>query len=776
MLISCNLLNEFIDSKQPIDWLNIWDKFTMTTAEVENVEVKGRDISGVLVSKVKTIKKHPHNPNYTVLTLNIGCKDITVITSAKNAYVGMVTACCIAGGKINGKNVEKVEFLGIKSEGVCLSEKELDISQNHDGIIDLPKSYSIGSNIKEYVNLEDIIVEIDNKSLTNRPDLWGHYGIAREVVALIGAKLKKIPIMENDTHMEGHKEKLTVNVLTNYVNRYTTIKVSGINQKITDINMKVILHHCGYECNILTELITNYVTLELGLPIFSLKGENISNICIKMFEDEESGDLNITKDNIVVCSNKKVIEVAGVCVLGDYVVTDKCDCVIIEIANYNASLIRKSSISLHNRNESSIRHEKSLDPEMTILALKRCLYLLKEKGVTLNLDSYVEDIYTKKQEKNTVKLTFKKLRSYLGFEMSSEVVTNILRKLGMEVKLEEDCYIVTVPTYRSTKDIENDADIIEEITRVYGYDNLKPEPLKLSLDIKHDENSEYLKEYDLKRILAEKYNLHEVNTYVWYDDEFLRNVGIDKSYCEEIINKPSNKYIRDELGLSVLAATIKNAKKFSKYGVFEIGTVNVGKLVKRQLSIILRDSIKNAESCYMEIKNIVKGTIRILTNHDIRFVEDEPNNQYMDSNTVISIYVENIYVGQIGIANLSITKKYDKTSMMVIANIDFDKLNEIEKTCHNYCKPSKYPSVSLDYTISLSHDEKYQMLEEKLSEYQSLLLKSYECIDVYNKEEERKVTIRINISRDDGTLKTEEIKDFSKKFVSYLEKHFKVEA
>ena len=116
--------------------------------------------------------------------------------------------------------------------------------------------------------------------------------------------------------------------------------------------------------------------------------------------------------------------------------------------------------------------------------------------------------------------------------------------------------------------------------------------MKLSLDIKHDENSEYLKEYDLKRILAEKYNLHEVNTYVWYDDEFLRNVGIDKSYCEEIINKPSNKYIRDELGLSVLAATIKNAKKFSKYGVFEIGTVNVGKLVKRQLSIILRDSIK----------------------------------------------------------------------------------------------------------------------------------------------------------------------------------------
>lgn len=360
---------------------------------------------------------------------------------------------------------------------------------------------------------------------------------------------------------------------------------------------------------------------------------------------------------------------------------------IIEIANYDASVIRKSSISLRNRNESSIRHEKSLDPEMTILALTRCLYLLKEKNITLNLDSSIEDIYPKKQEKNKIRLTWKKLKSYLGFEMNSETVLNILKSLDMDVEVEEDCYVVTVPTYRSTKDIRNDADVIEEITRVYGYDNLKPQPLKLNLEIKHDEIPEYLK----------------------------------------------------ELGLSVLSSTIKNAKKFSKYGVFEIGTVNIGERVERQLSIILCDSIKNAPNCYMEMKNIIQGIIRLLTNRDIRFVEDKPNNLYMDSNTVISIYVGDVCIGQIGIANLGITKKYHKTSMMVIANINLDKLNVIEKVCHDYCKPSKYPSVSLDYTISLSHDEKYQQLEDTLSKYQSILLKSYEIIDVYEKTEERKI-------------------------------------
>ena len=777
MLISCNLLNQFISSKQPIDWLNIWNKFTMTTAEVENVTLKGKDISGVVVARVEHIAKHPKESKYAILTLDIGDENnINVITSAQNAYVGMITACCVVGGKINEKCVEEVEFLGIKSEGVCLSEKELDISQNHSGIIDLPKQYSVGFDIKEYVNLEDIIVEIDNKSLTNRPDLWGHYGIAREIAALVNAELKEISITDIKEIMDTHQENISVNICVDGVNRYTAIKVSGIHQKVTDINMKVILHYCGYECNTLTELVTNYVTLEFGLPIVALKGNDISNISIKMFEGNECNDLGITKNNLVVFSNEDPMEVAGVCTLEDYNVTDKCDCVIIEVANYDASVIRKNSILLHNRNESSIRHEKSLDPEMTVLALTRCLYLLRKVNGALDIDSNIVDIYPNKQEKNIIRLTRKKLRSYLGFEMDTEIVLNILKSLDMDVVAEDDSYIITVPTYRSTKDMGNDADVIEEITRVYGYDNLKPQPLKLNLEIKHDEIPEYLKEYELKRILAEKYNLHEVNTYIWYDDDFLKNAEIDKSYCEKIINKPTNNYIRDELGLSVLAATIKNAKKFSKYGIFEIGTVNVDDKVKRQLSIILCDSIKNASDCYMEMKNIVNGTISLMTNCNVRFAEDKSNNLYMDNNTVISIYVGDIYIGQIGIANLSITKKYHKTSMMVVANIELDKLNVIEKVCHEYCKPSKYPSVSLDYTISLTQNEKYQHLEDILSKYQSSLLKSYEIIDVYKKADERKITIRVIISRDDGTLKTEEIRGFSDNLVSYLKNHFKVES
>ncbi len=774
MFISCNLLNEFISSKQPIDWLNIWDKFTMTTAEVENVTVKGNSISGVVIARVVDIMKHPEKSKYVVLTLDIGSKEISVITSAKNAYVGMITACCIAGGKVKEKSVEEVEFFGIKSEGVCLSEKDLDISQNNSEIIDLPKQYSLGSDIKEYVKLDDIIVEIDNKSLTNRPDLWGHYGIAREIVAIVNAELKEISA-DIDMVMDI-QQSLTANIYVDTVNRYTAVKIAGVNQKITDINMKVILHYCGYECNTLTEMITSYVTLELGLPVVALKGNGISYISVRTFDESECNDYGITKNNVVVYGNDKPIEVAGVCTLKNYEVTSEDDCIIIEVANYDASTIRKSSILLHNRNESSIRHEKSLDPEMTILAVKRCLYLLKKVNGGLSITSNIVDIYPNKQEKNIIRLTRKKLRSYLGFEMDSQLVSDILKSLDMEVTVEEDSYMVTVPTYRSTKDIGNDADVIEEITRVYGYNNFEPKPLNLNLEIKHDGVPEYIEEYELKKALAEKYNLHEVNTYIWYDDDFLRNADIDKSYCEQIVNKPANKYIRDELGLSLLAATIKNARKFSKYGIFEIGTVCVSDKVGRQLSIILCDSIKKAPSCYMKMKNIIYGVVRLLKNCDVSFVESKPNNLYMDKNTVMDVYIEGICIGYIGIANLSITKKYHKTSMMVIANISLDELSQIQRVCHDYCRPSKYPTVSIDYTISLKPYEKYKQLEDVLSKYRSLLLKSYEIIDVYEKRDERKITIRVTIARDDATLKTEEIKVFSDELVSYLKNHFSVEA
>ena len=774
MLISCNLLKSYLFSDMPIDWLGIWELFTISSAEVEGIEEKGKEISGVIVAKVIDVAKNMPDAKLNLLTLDIGNDEIQVVTSAQNAYVGMITVCCPENGTVNGKKVEKLEILGTISEGVCVSEKDLGISQESTQMLDLPKDYSVGSDIKDYINLDDIIVEIDNKSLTNRPDLWGHYGIAREIAAITGAKLKDIltPKIEDTKAIE---EMLVANICTNGVNRYTAIKISGLNQNVMDLNMKLMMYYCGYECNTLAELVSTYVTVEYGLPVVVANGNGVSNISVEVCLNDTQDQNNLNSDNLVVYANGKPMEVAGVCILEDYVATASCDSVLIEVANYDASKIRKSSISIHNRNDMSIRHEKGLDPEMTLLSLGRCLQLLKTINPSVYVSSNLVDIYCNKQTERVITLTKKKLNSYLGFNMDDSTVLDILNSLNMGVSVEPDSYVVTIPTYRATKDIEQDADVIEEIARIYGYDNFTPQPLELQLDTMRHASSEYSVEYKAKEVLATRYNLHEVHSYVWYDDDFLRSVGIDKSHCEIIVSKTFNRYVRDELGLSVLSSTISNARKYPRFGVFEIGTVYYDDTSKKRLSIIVCDSIKKVGDTYQEVKNIVHGLIRISTNESVKFLKGDANNSYMDNTTVLDIYVNETCIGQIGIVLPSITNKYAKTAAVVMANIDFEKYLEIDVLCHDYQKPSKYPVVSLDYTVSLNKDETYQMLDNWLSNYSSPLLKSYGLIDTYDNGEKRKLTLRFTIAREDRTLLSEEIRKFSEEVISYLGRQFEVE-
>lgn len=774
MLISCNMLKGYLSSDTPIDWLKIWDIFTISSAEVEGVEEKGKDISGVIIAKVVAIEKKTPDTKLNVLTLDIGNGKIKVVTSAQNAYVGMITVCCPANGTINGKRIEKLEILGTESEGVCVSERDLGISQEHTKMLDLPKDYLVGSDIKEYIGLEDIIVEIDNKSLTNRPDLWGHYGIAREIAAITGCELKDISLPDFD-ETDGTKETLIANIHDDGVNRYTAVKVSGLNQNLMDLNMKLMMSYCGYECNTLTDLVSTYVTLEYGLPVVIIKDNGISDISVKMYSGNDDSN-NLTSDNLVVYADGKLIEVAGVCVLDDFVATEDCDSVLVEVANYDATKIRKSSIAIHNRNDMSVRHEKSLDPEMTLTSLNRCLQLLRIINPTVCVSSNLVDVYCNKQKERVVILTKKKLSGYLGFNMDDSMVVNILNSLNMEVHVGNDSYVITVPTYRATKDIEQDVDVIEEIARIYGYDNFIPQSLELQLDTMLHASSEYSVEYKVKEVLAMKYDLHEVHTYVWYDDDFLKGVGIDKSYCEIIISKTSNRYVRDELGLSVLASTISNARKQSSFGVFEIGTVYSNNTPRKQLCVILCDSLKKVGDTYQEVKNIVYGLINLTTNESVKFLKSNANNAYMDNTTVLNIYVNEVCIGQIGIVIPSIINKYTKTAAIVMANIDFEAYLKINVLCHDYQKPSKYPKVSLDYTISLDRNETYQELEDWLSKFSSPLIKSYRLIDTYDDGKRRKLTIRITIAHDDRTLQSEEIRRFSEEMVSYLGHQFEVEA
>ena len=197
MYISLNWIKDFVDL-DGIDVKDIVNKFTLSCAEVEGYEVKGENISGIITARIESVENHPNSKKLHLLKVNTGSEVLDIVCGAPNVRVGLITALATIGAKVGEIEISKAMVGGYESCGMCCSAKELGISDDHSGIIEFDENTEIGVDIKKLLPIDDIIIEVDNKSLTNRPDMWGHYGIAREIAAITGRQLKEYTIDNGD--------------------------------------------------------------------------------------------------------------------------------------------------------------------------------------------------------------------------------------------------------------------------------------------------------------------------------------------------------------------------------------------------------------------------------------------------------------------------------------------------------------------------------------------------------------------------------------------------
>ena len=496
MLISCNKLKSHIKNPEDIDWLNIWDTFTLRTAEVEKVTVKGDTFDNVVVGEIKECIPHPNSDHMHILQVDYGDKEpIQVVCGANNVRVGLKTAYIKVGGHIDGMEIKARPLRGILSNGMCCSGRELGISDDHDGIIEAPDDWVVGTDIKDYLPVRDIIVEIDNKSLTNRPDLWGHYGIAREICAITNHELLPLDILE----IENNKEDLNIVIKDdNLCYRYTGLKIDNIKNNKTPLEMQIFLFYVGMRSISLLVDLTNVLMMELGTPMHAFDARVVKNIEVGLANE---GDIyttldgverSLTSDMLMIKNGDQYFGIAGVMGGLDSEILPDTTSIFLESACFNAASIRRTATNLGLRTEASARYEKSLDPNMTDLAIKRLAYLLKEQNPDMVIASNLTDIYPRKLKEEQIILDKKTLSIYMGRTLEDEEVKNILEKLGFKVEIENNYYDVTVPTFRATKDIKIKEDLIEEVARIYGLENFIPKPLKLDLTVKEHETIFYL--------------------------------------------------------------------------------------------------------------------------------------------------------------------------------------------------------------------------------------------------------------------------------------------
>ena len=769
MLVSMNWIRDFVD----LDGLDIdalIHRFTLSTAEVEEVFHYGRETNNVVIARILSIENHPNSKKLHLLKVDAGDAVYDCVCGAPNVREGMKVAFAKEGGCVNGFAISKATVAGYDSYGMCCSEAELGISADNSGIMEITDDYPLGTDLKSVYDIEDTVFEVDNKSLTNRPDLWGHYGIAREFAALTGNPLK--PVDRVDTSVYAELPPVDIDIQdAEHCYRYSGMKVDNVTVHTSPVNMRIRLFYCGSRAiNLLADL-TNCLMMELGQPMHAFDRRKVDSIQVRRFDEPfafktlDGNERNIDENTLMICCQGEPVAIAGIMGGLDSEIEDDTTSLLLESANFDGISIRKSSQRLGMRTDASMRYEKMLDPEITNVAIERFLKLLFEIDPAIQVVSSLSDSYVHHYDK--IELTFDKayVDRYTGIEIGDEQIINTLTALGFDVKLEGSTFDVTVPSWRATKDVTIKADIIEEITRIYGYDNFKItttlsplRPVRRSV-IKSDE-------YYAKDLLVEKFKLHEIHSYIWADYKKFCELNMDVEDNVKLLNSinPDHVVLRNCMVPTLLTAVNENKSFGAEYGIFEAGRVVDGTREdgtcneRRKLGIVLYSRKCSEKTLFFRLRDIISLFVANLRHKTAAFEHIEAVHNWQHPRNTAEITVDGTTLGFIATLHPLTALKIDKKAAIVCAEIDMDAFAEIKKDDLDFNEPSKFPGIDIDLTILRNPDVAYREVEAIIRENGGEDLNTVSVTDIYDGIISS-ITLRLGFSSPERTLSMNEIQE-----------------
>lgn len=777
MFLSMNWISDFVDLSG-LDLVKLIGQFSLSTAEVENeIFFKGSDLSGVVVGEIKSVENHPDSKKLHLLKVDAGDEIVDIVCGAPNVRVGMKTALAKVGAKLGEMEITPRALAGYTSYGMCCSEKEIGISDDHSGIMEITDDIPNGTDIKSVYEIDDIIFEVDNKSLTNRPDLWGHYGIAREFAALSGRELK--PIETIDMAKYENLPKVDMKILDPLCQRYSCMQVENITKSVSPVNMRIRLYYCGMRAiNFLADL-TNYLMLEMGQPMHAFDSRKVEKIRIKRFDSPftfqtlDGVDRHIDENTLMICNGDTPVAIAGIMGGLDSEIVEDTTTLTLESATFDAASIRKSTVRLSHRTDASMRYEKCLDPEMTVTAIGRFIKLLQDIDPQSTVVSALTDEYA--YHYDTITLDFDKafVDRYTGIEIANDTIVGTLNSLGFSASERDDNFTVTVPSWRATKDVTMKADIIEEITRIYGYDNFDVHTTRSPLyPVRPD--TEKTDEDKIKDLLVKKYSLHELHSYVWgYYDE-LSSIGIEMEGEIKLVGatNPNIETIRKSMIPNQLCQVKSNTSFAPDFGIFEIGRVVSGIdennlcIEKKMLGITLFSKTQTVSQLYFHLRDILETMADDLKHKALTFEKKEAVSSYQHPRNLNKIICDGNEIGEIGITHPVVSKKIDKKASIVYAEIDVNALAEIKNASIEYEEPSKFPSIEIDLSFI---SDKFAPIAKAIEKVKCSLIKNVEVCDVYEDENsEKSITTRITFSHSEKTLKREEVQEVADQIIAHL--------
>ena len=779
MFLSMNWISDFVDLSG-LDKMDLIRKFSLSTAEVENeIFFKGSDFSGIVVAEIKDIEDHPKSEKLHLLKVDIGADELVdVVCGAPNVRLGMKTAFAKVGAKLGEIEIAPRPLAGFMSNGMCCSEKEIGISDDNSGIMDILDDVKNGTDLKDLYEIDDIVFEVDNKSLTNRPDLWGHYGIAREFASLANRPLKPLP--QVDLSQYDNLPKVDLKIEDDLCQRYSCLQVANITKNTSPVNMRIRLFYCGMRgINLLADL-TNYLMLEMGQPMHAFDSRKVEKIRIKRFNKPftfqtlDGIDRNIDENTLMICNDNTPVAIAGIMGGLDSEIVEDTTTLTLESATFNAASIRKSTVRLAHRTDASNRYEKCLDPEMTVPAIARFVNLLMSIDPDAQVVSALTDEYA--YQYPTVTLDFDKafIDKYTGIEIANDTIVNTLNSLGFKASNDGDNFTVEVPSWRATKDVTIKADIVEEITRIYGYDNFDIHTASAPL-YPVRAKAEKTVEDRIKDMLVHRYSLHELHSYVWqyYDEYKALGMEIEENIKLSGATNPNIETIRKSIIPTQLCQVKTNTNFSTDFGVFEVGRVVEGLKEdglcneRKKLCVTLYSKTKSLEALYVELATMLSVISDNIKHKALTFLPMEATLNYEHPRNLNEISCDGVVLGKIGVVHPTVSKKIDKKAAIVFAEIDVPMFTEITDAGIHYAEPSRFPEMDIDLSFM---SETFAPIGKAISDANCALIKNVQVTDTYRDDNGKSITVRMTFSHPERTLKTEEVMEVANGIIDALSK------
>jgi phenylalanyl-tRNA synthetase beta chain len=811
MNISYNWLKRYINIDVTPDVLSkALTSIGLEVGSVEEVQTIKGGLEGLVIGEVLTCSGHENSDHLHVTTVNVGADEpLQIVCGAPNVAAGQKVIVATVGTKLysgdESFSIKRSKIRGVESFGMICAEDEIGIGTSHDGIIVLPENVQVGMLAKDYYGIKnDTLLEVD--ITPNRIDAASHYGVARDLAAFFALKDKNIKLSKPSVEeFTVQNKELVIPVTVENLDacpRYSGLTISGVEVKESPEWLKNYLQIIGLRpINNIVDA-TNFVLHELGQPLHAFDADKIKGgkVIVKnmpegaQFKTLDGIDRKLSSDDLMICSTDEAMCIGGVFGGLDSGVTETTRNIFLESAYFNPVTIRKTARRHGLNTDASFRFERGCDPTNTVYVLKRCALLIQEVAGGL-ISSDIIDIYPHEVKPFEVELSLQKINRLIGKEIGTSTIETILSALEIKIASKTDeTYSLQVPVYRV--DVQRDVDVIEDILRIYGYNNVEiGETLKSNLSFGTKPDS-----YKLQNLIAEQLTAQGFN-------EVLNNSLTKGAYYNELTSFPASNSVKM---LNPLSSDLNVMRQTLLFG----GLENIARNINRKNADLKFYEFGNCY--YYHAENKKEGETLAAYNEDFHLglwltgnkkAQSWTSTEEKTSVFELKAYIENIFkrlginlrklvmgeytddllneglsvynragnkLAVFGIVHNKILKMMDIEEQVLFADLNWNTiLTEIVNHNVRYTELSKFPEVKRDLALLLDKTISFGEIEKIAFESERKYLKSINLFDVYegkNLESGKKsYAVSFILQDDTKTLTDAQIEPIMKKLQTNFE-------